>query len=136
MGDITILRLYFSAQQMRRADAWWKKLAPQSLGEYLLRQAKAGGIEQALLHRVIGGYLKDHTLAMDTGEIPPARLPQCLELVGTEEALQDFLRLNGDHLEKVRKVFLRGEEAAVEAAIDKAELEQAFSMEKSSKLIE
>ncbi len=136
VGELTVLRLYFSAHQMRRADSWWKKLAPQRLGEFLLRQAKASGIEQALLHRVIGGYLHGHDLAMDTGEIPPARLPQCLELVGTEESLQAFLRDNGPHLDKVRKVFLHGREAAVEAAIETQELEQVFEMEKRSHLID
>ena len=136
VGELTVLRLYFSAHQMRRADAWWKKLAPQTLGDFLLRQAKASGIEQALLHRVTGGYLHGHDLAMDTGEIPPARLPQCLELVGTEEAVQKFLGANGTHLEEVRKVFLHGRDAVVEAAIETQELEQALEMEHGSGLIE
>lgn len=136
MGDLTVLRLYFSAHQMRHADSWWKRLASQSLGEYLLRQAKQAGIEQALLHRIIGGYLKDHDLAMDTGEIPPARLPQCLELVGHEEQLQNFLRANKDHLQQVRTVFLRGQEATYEADIEKDELEQMFDIEQSNKLID
>ena len=66
MDHLTVLRLYFSAHEMRRADSWWQRLAPGGLGEYLLKQAKDLGVEQALLHRVVGGYLKDHTLAMDT----------------------------------------------------------------------
>ena len=113
---------------MRHADLSWKKLAPQSLGAYLLARAKYSSMEQALLHRVIGGYLKQDELAMDTSEIPPSRLPQCLELVGTEETLQEFLRVNVAHLQKVRKVFLRGKEAAVEAAIAKQELEQILDI--------
>lgn len=129
MEHLSVLRLYFSASEMRRADSWWKRLAPQSLGGYLLQQAKEHGIEQALLHRVIGGYLKNEELAMDTGEIPPARLPQCLELVGEEEDLQSFLKHNRAHLEKVRTVFLRGEEAKLEAEIERGELEQALDME-------
>jgi len=129
MDHLSVLRLYFSASEMRRADSWWKRLAPQSLGAFLLRQAKEHGIEQALLHRVIGGFLKNQELIMDTGEIPPARLPQCLELVGEEEDLQSFLKDNRDHLNKVRIVFLRGEEARYEAAIDKEELEQMLDIE-------
>ena len=129
MDHLTVLRLYFSASEMRRADSWWKRLAPQSLGAYLLRQAKEHGIEQALLHRVIGGFLKNQELLMDTGEIPPARLPQCLELVGEEEDLQSFLKDNRDHLDKVRIVFLRGEEARYEAAIEREELEQMLDIE-------
>lgn len=129
MEHLSVLRLYFSASEMRRSDSWWKRLAPQSLGPYLLRQAKEHGIEQALLHRVIGGFLKNQELLMDTGEVPPARLPQCLELVGEEEDLQSFLKDNREHLTKVRIVFLRGEEARYEAAIDREELEQMLDIE-------
>ena len=129
MDHLSVLRLYFSASEMRRADSWWKKIAPQSLGVFLLRQAKEHGIEQALLHRVIGGYLKNQDLAVDAGEIPPARLPQCLELVGDEEDLQSFLLHNRDHLGKVRTIFLRGEEARVEAQIEREELEEALQIE-------
>lgn len=129
MDHLSVLRLYFSASEMRRADSWWKKIAPQSLGVFLLRQAKEHGIEQALLHRVIGGYLKNQDLAVDTGEIPPARLPQCLELVGDEEDLQSFLLHNREHLGKVRTIFLRGEEARIEAQIEREELEEALHIE-------
>ena len=129
MEHLSVLRLYFSASEMRRADAWWKRFAPQSLGAYLLRQAKEHGIEQALLHRVTGGYLKNQELAMDTGEIPSARLPQCLELVGDEEDLQSFLKHHRDHLQRVRTVFLRGEEAEFEAGIEREELEKALQIE-------
>lgn len=131
MDHLSVLRLYFSASEMRRADSWWKRFAPQSLGSYLLRQAKEHGIEQALLHRVIGGYLKNEDLVMDSSDVPPARLPQCLELVGEEEDLQSFLKHNKAHLKKVRTVFLRGEEAKYEAEIEREELEAALEIEHS-----
>ncbi len=129
MEHLGVLRLYFSASEMRRSDTWWKRLAPQSLGPYLLKQAKDHGIEQALLHRVIGGYLKGQDLLLDTGEIQPARLPQCLELVGDEEDLESFVKHNAEHLKNVRIIFLHGKEAEVEAAIDREELEQALELE-------
>ena len=129
MEQLGVLRLYFSAAEMRRADSWWKRIAPRSLGAYLLQQAKDQGIEQALLHRVIGGYLKGQDLVLDTGEIPPARLPQCLELVGDEADLESFIKHNREHLQKVRVVFLHGREAAIEAAIEREELEDALQRE-------
>ena len=129
MEQLTVLRLYFSASEMRRADSWWRRIASENLGGYLLRQAREHGIEQALLHRVIGGYLKNQDLAMDTGEVPPSRLPQCLELVGDEQDLQSFLRHNKDHLANVRIVFLRGEEASFEAEIEREELEESLEIE-------
>ncbi len=130
MEHLGVLRMYFSASEMRRPDSWWKRIAPQALGAFLLKQAKDHGIEQALLHRVIGGYLKGQELAMDTGEIPPARLPQCLELVGDKEDLESFVKHNRDHLAKVRVVFLYGREAEIEAAIERQELEEALEMER------
>jgi len=129
MEQLTVLRLYFSASAMRRADSWWRRFAPENLGGYLLRQAREHGIEQALLHRIIGGYLKNQELAMDTADVPPSRLPQCLELAGDEQDLQSFLKHNKDHLAKVRTVFLRGEKARFEAEIEREELEEALDME-------
>jgi H+/Cl- antiporter ClcA/PII-like signaling protein len=129
MKHLGVLRLYFSASEMRRADSWWKRIAPQALGAYLLKQAKDHGIEQALLHRVIGGYLKGQDLVFDTAEIQPAKLPQCLELVGNEEDLESFVKHNSEHLKNVRIIFLHGKEAEIEAAIDREELEQALELE-------
>jgi PII-like signaling protein len=129
MKHLGVLRLYFSASEMRRADSWWKRIAPQALGAYLLKQAKDHGIEQALLHRVIGGFLKGQELVFDTAEIQPAKLPQCLELVGDEEDLESFVKHNSEHLKNVRIIFLHGKEAEIEAAIDREELEQALELE-------
>jgi H+/Cl- antiporter ClcA/PII-like signaling protein len=129
MEHLGVLRLYFSASEMRRADSWWKRIAPQALGSFLLKQAKDHGIEQALLHRVIGGYLKGQDLVFDTGEIQPAKLPQCLELVRDEEDLESFVKHNSEHLKNVRIIFLHGKEAEIEAAIDREELEQALELE-------
>jgi len=131
MNELIVLRLYFTASEVHRANSWWKRLAPEPLGPYLLRRAKEAGVEQALLHRVIGGFLKGQNLVMDGGEIPPAKLPQCLELVGPEEILQSFLERNKDQLAGVRSVFLRGEEARIEAAIDMQEIETALDMERN-----
>ncbi len=110
MENVTALRLYFSASAIRPAESWWKRLAPQSLGAFLSKQAKEHGIEQALLHKVTGGYLKGQVLTLETGDVPSANLPQCLELVGDYEDLRSFLELNREYLEMVRIVFLRGEE--------------------------
>lgn len=77
-----------------------------------------------MLHTVVGGYLKGQKLAFHHGELPPAKLPQCLELVGDEDLLQVFIEQNRPKLDRVRVVFLRGEEARYEAAIQQGQLEQ------------
>jgi PII-like signaling protein len=131
--DLRVLRLYFSASQMRSADSWWQRFTPISLGEYLLQQAKEHGIEQALLNRVIGGFLDSHELTMDSGEIQPTMLPQCLELVGDEKLLQSFLKDNEKHLERVRVVFLRGEEVHAQAALGKEQLSQTLDIQQAGR---
>ena len=55
------MRLYVAAAQMRRVESWWHRVNPQTLGSFLLQQAKRAGIQQALLPRVIGGYLNPQT---------------------------------------------------------------------------
>lgn len=135
LGNLSMLRIYFSAAQVRPTNSWWTELAPHSLAEDLLLEAKRSGIEQALLHRLIGGYLQDHELGMDTGESPHLRLSQCLELVGPKETLQTFLRSNHEHLTKVHSVFLRGEGALVEVAVEQAELKRVPTIEPQSDLL-
>lgn len=131
MNNLTVVRLYFCSSHTLPHDSWWRRIIPQNLGIYLLRQAKEIGIEQALLHRIIGGYLKDQNLALEgTSELPSEKLPQCLELVGEDELLRSYIEKNRQHLQRVRVVFLRGEEARTEAEIEKNELEEVLSLEK------
>jgi H+/Cl- antiporter ClcA/PII-like signaling protein len=129
MADTSVLRIYFSAAEVLKHDSWWRRMLPQNLGSYLLRQAKEAGIEQALLHRVTGGFLKNQQLVMDNSDTPPLRLPQCLELVGEEDVLQSFLKQNEQHLGSMRIMFLRGEEAIIESLLDREEIEAALEME-------
>lgn len=118
VNNLSILRLYFTAAETKPAHVWWERLVPQTLEGFLLRQAKGHGIEQALLHRVFGGFLKNQELIMDTGESPPPRLPSCLELIGEEVNLQSFLMANQEYLRKVRIIFLRGEEVRYKVTTD------------------
>ena len=129
---LAILRLYFAATAIRRADSLWNRFAPQSLGVFLLQAAKELGIQQAVLYRVIGGYLNKQALATDAGGTPTAHLPQCLELAGQEEDLQSFLDRNRSHLAAVRSVFLRGGKAVHEASLEKEELAQSLKMKGDS----
>jgi len=73
---------------------------------------------------------------MDNSEIPAPKLPQCLELVGEEDQLQTFLKRNESHLKHVRIMFLRGEEARIEAAIERGEIEEALEIERSEHLLD
>ena len=69
-------------------------------------------MEQAILHRVEGGYLKGHSLEWDHPERATPKLPQVLELMGDEKALKNFVRSNQELLKPVRVVMLCAEELA------------------------
>ncbi|HVW11467.1 MAG TPA: voltage-gated chloride channel family protein [Bryobacteraceae bacterium] len=110
MNDLTVLRLYFRTGATARAQQGWRKLFAPALGPYLLQHAREAGIEQAILHRVFGGFLRDGKLTQDNSEIVPPNLPQCLELIGEEELLRAFLDLHRRVLGDVRIVLLRAEQ--------------------------
>lgn len=131
---LSVLRLYFSALEMHRAGAWWKRIAPQALGVFLLEQAKEQGLDQALLHRVTAGYIQSQDLAAPGRELPVSQQPQCLELFGEEADLRSFLRHNSQHLRNVRVVFLKGRVAQIESQIGGDELEESLQLEQNAPL--
>ncbi|HVW85934.1 MAG TPA: chloride channel protein, partial [Bryobacteraceae bacterium] len=116
MNELTVLRLYFRTGATAKAESNWRKLMAPALGPYLLRRAKEAGIEQAVLHRVSGGFLQGGRLAFDHSDVAPPSLPQCLELIGEEELLRAFLDLHRPALDGVRVVLLRGEQLDPDAA--------------------
>ncbi|HEY4084302.1 MAG TPA: hypothetical protein VGM43_00110 [Bryobacteraceae bacterium] len=90
----------------------WRGVFPIPLGRHLLSAAREAGVEQAILHRVEGGYLKGHGLEWDHPERVAPKLPQVLELMGDEKVLQSFVAVNQELLKPVRVVMLRAEELA------------------------
>ncbi len=86
---------------------------PTPLGRHLLIAARKAGLEQAILHRVEGGYLKGHGLEWDHPERSAPRLPQVLELIGDEKALKSFVHIHQELLKPVRVVMVRAEDVAI-----------------------
>jgi hypothetical protein len=107
---VTALRLYFASGATVSHAAGWHKLLSPALGPWLLHQAKDAGIEQAILHAVEGGFQPGGKLIFDNSDAPSHELPQCVELLGEEAALQAFLASHRAALEGVRAVLFRGEE--------------------------
>ncbi|MDE3196363.1 MAG: voltage-gated chloride channel family protein [Acidobacteriota bacterium] len=118
MNELTVLRLYFRTGATAQAQRGWKKVLKPALGPYLLQHAKEAGIDQAILHRVSGGYLREGRLTLDHSDVVPPNLPQCLELIGEEELLRAFLDLHRPVLGGVRVVMLRGEQLDLDSATE------------------
>jgi hypothetical protein len=80
-----------------------------------------------MLRRLVGlAGLRSHFRS-----VASVRLPRCLERVGEADLLQAFINQNKIHLSRVRLIYLRGEEARVEAGIEKQEIEAALDIERS-----
>ena len=87
-----ILRIYLPiSAKVKGERSFWQKLFGSSLGGHLAKEAKAFGIEQALIQRTFAGYLKGQNLAYDISEVTPENFPQCIELLDSEERLRAFI---------------------------------------------
>jgi PII-like signaling protein len=109
-NQFSILRLYFCASDIVNRSPGWRRVFPVPLGRHLLSAAREAGVEQAILHRVEGGYLQGQSPEWDHPERAAPTLPQVLELIGDEKKLQTFLHMNQELLKPVRVVRLRAEE--------------------------
>lgn len=106
--DSTILRIYMSVRAQRKGNlSFLQKLLSSSLAGYLLKEAKAFGIEQSISQRVFGGYLKDRKLVFEQTEVVPPDLPQCVELIDQEKKLRSFVEKYQDQLEGCRVVLFK-----------------------------
>ncbi|KZE33553.1 uncharacterized protein DUF190 [Crenobacter luteus] len=104
MTQLSALRLYFPQSAKAKPARFWQRLVAPSLATYLLRHAHRAGIRQAVLHKVFAGYLPGGQVQHYASDTPPARLPNCLELIDEEARLQAFLCAHADHLAEVRAV--------------------------------
>ena len=103
--DSTILRIYMQVRAQRKGKLpFFQKLFSSSLAGFLLKESKAFGIEQSILQRIFGGYLKDRKLVFEQAEIIPPDFPLCVELIDQEKKLRSFAEKYRDQLEDCRVV--------------------------------
>jgi PII-like signaling protein len=100
---LTVVRFYFPLSAKIPHLTFWQKLTAPHFGHYMVKKAKEHGIEQAIVHRVSGGFLKgDHPTHYHSETVSP-RMPQCLELIDLEHKLHDFIEAH-KHLFKGIKI--------------------------------
>ncbi|HEX7817037.1 DUF190 domain-containing protein [Dyella sp.] len=100
------VRLYFPEWTRANRSRLWHHLSAPALAHHLLRVARRDGIEQAILHRVMAGYLKGQRVRHYHPETAGMDHPQCLELIDRRERLESFLSSHAEELRKVRLVIL------------------------------
>lgn len=91
MHTLATLRIYIPSGTRVKASGFVKKLTAPPLSHYLLRQARAEGIPQAIILNVSAGYLVGMKISYSHQEIKAVAHPECLELVGEENVLKQFL---------------------------------------------
>ena len=98
--ELSVLRIYMTISARVDSDqlTFWQKLFNNSLSFFLLKKAKEAGVEQAIIQRIPGGYLKGKKLVFDMSEVAPPSLPQCLELIDEKEKLLEFVAKNRKQL--------------------------------------
>ena len=109
MSKIHTIRFYFPLSAKVPPTTFWEKLTGRPLGYFLIQEAKKCGIEQAILHRVSAGFLKDEVLVHFHAEHTPPHMPQCLELVDHDELkLEQFIVSHRHLLSNVKIMKLHG----------------------------
>jgi PII-like signaling protein len=109
MSQLSSLRLYFPLSARAKATRFWHRLSAPALGHHLLQCARRARIQQAVMHTVQSGYLPGERLEHHHVEIAPGRIPQCIELIDTENRLRKFLRDHAEELWQVRAVLYQCE---------------------------
>lgn len=105
----TILRIYIPLRAKWTGEMkWTQKLLGVPLSHNLLKKAKEFGIDQAIGHHVIGGYLKGKKLIFNMGEVPSHDLPQCIELIDTPDTLKKFCEEYKNQLNECRVIIFTG----------------------------
>lgn len=109
MND-ALLRIYMTISDKAPGDpSIWKDLFGGSLAHYLAKQAKEFGISQATVQRVSAGYLKGHKLVVAIPELITPDLPQCVELIDSENNLREFIANNTAALKSCSYILLKPE---------------------------
>lgn len=101
-----IVRIYFEYGASVKDQSFWKRLWNNSLGEFLLKKAKEGNIEQANIFVASSGYLNYKTITYNISEIPALKNPACLELIDNESKINKYLKLNKDHLKQAKIILI------------------------------
>ncbi|MGE8258321.1 MAG: DUF190 domain-containing protein [Stenotrophomonas sp.] len=109
-GTLAAMRLYFPASSLAGAKTLWHRVIPRRLSGYLLQAAHEEGIQQAIHHHVVAGYLRDDPLSHGYGENSPMKHPHCIELIDTEQRLRAFAARHADEFCKARVLVIHGAE--------------------------
>lgn len=91
METKTTIRIYYENGAKIKGASFWKRLWNNNFGSELLIRAKEAGLEQAIAFNVTEGYLANSLIQYNLSDIKSGRLPQCVEITGSNEKIEKFL---------------------------------------------
>ncbi len=110
---MTALRIYLKQGDNKKRAHWWERVFEQPLSRHLVQAALRADIPYAVVTRSHIGFAKDATrIAHETGDIPIATLPVCVELLAPKWRLEQFIRDQEIQLRETTMVMIEGMQIA------------------------
>lgn len=107
---LVCLRVYLSRRRTKRASGFWGRLFGRPLSYHLATQALRSGVAYATVTLGHAGFTREATrVEVDQFEIPSARLPVCVELIGSHDSIESFIQANQDDLADALLLRMEGE---------------------------
>jgi PII-like signaling protein len=97
---LSLLRIYLRRRNSGKpGGTLWERLRSRSLSNDLAERALRAGIAYATVTLGHAGFVSGaKRIVADISDVPPSRLPTCVELVGVRSLLEAFVEANRDEL--------------------------------------
>jgi len=109
MKDFMTIRIYFEYGQKVKDLSFWKKLYSSDFSAELMKRAKAFELHQVLHLNVIKGYLDNQKINWGVNEIRHYKHPHLIEIIDTEEKINQFLEEQKNLLQKTTILLVKNE---------------------------
>lgn len=109
MKDYITIRIYFEYGQKVNDHSFWKKLYSSDFSTEVMKRAKAFGMHQVLHLNVIKGYLDNQKMNWGMNEIRHYKHPHLIEIIDTEEKINQFLEEQKNLLQTTSILMVKNE---------------------------
>jgi len=109
MKDFITIRIYFEYGQKVKEHSFWKKLYSSDFSTELMKRAKAFGLRQVLHLNVNKGYLDNQKINWGMNEIRHYKHPHLIEIIDTEEKINQFLDEQKNILKETNILLVKNE---------------------------
>tara|TARA_R110002049_G_scaffold308805_1_gene514138 strand:- start:2743 stop:3084 length:342 start_codon:yes stop_codon:yes gene_type:complete len=109
MKDFITIRIYFEYGQKVKDHSFWKKLYSSDFSTEIMKRAKAFGLHQVLHLNVSKGYLANQKINWGMNEIRHYKHPHLIEIIDTEEKINQFLEEQKNLLQTATILLVKNE---------------------------